>query len=71
MANYLNLKQQSNNNKTFIKQVLKSKKCRLRLKDEGALILNNLINETIEKLKSNESPNLYPNLLNPSIDISI
>ena len=52
MANYLNLKQQFNNNKTFIKQVLQSKKCQLRLKDEGVLILNNLINETTEKLNS-------------------
>ena len=52
MANYLDLKQQFNNNKTFIKQVLQSKKCQLRLKDEGVLILNNLINETTEKLNS-------------------
>ena len=52
MANYLNLKQQFNNNKTFIQQVLQSKKCQLRLKDEGVLILNNLINETTEKLNS-------------------
>ena len=52
MANYLNLKQQFNNNKTFIQQVLQSKKCQLRLKDEGILILNNLINETTEKLNS-------------------
>lgn len=52
MANYLELKQQFDNNKTFIKQVLQSKKCQLRLKDEGVLILNNLINETTEKLNS-------------------
>lgn len=52
MANYLDLEQQFNNNKTFIKQVLHSKKCQLRLKDEGVLILNNLINETTEKLNS-------------------
>ena len=60
MANYLDLKQQFNNNKTFIQQVLQSKKCQLRLKDEGVLILNNLINETTEKLNSNpkvDNPN--------------
>lgn len=43
MANYLELKQQFDNNKTFIKQVLNDQKCQLRLKSEGLLTLKKLI----------------------------
>ena len=50
MANYLELKQQFDNNKTFIKQVLQSKKCQLRLKSDGLSTLNNFINETTKRI---------------------
>ena len=43
MANYLQLKQQFNSNKKFIKQVLNDQKCQLRLQAEGLSTLNNLI----------------------------
>ena len=50
MANYLQLKQQFNSNKKFIKQVLNDQKCQLRLKSDGLSTLNNFINETTKRI---------------------
>ena len=52
MANYLQLKQQFNSNKKFIKQVLNNQKCQLRLQAEGLSTLNNLINQTTQIITS-------------------
>ncbi len=52
MANYLQLKKQFNSNKKFIKQVLNDQKCQLRLQAEGISTLNNLINQTTQKITS-------------------
>ena len=52
MANYLQLKKQFNSNKKFIKQVLNDQKCQLRLQAEGLSTLNNLINQTTQKITS-------------------
>ena len=46
MANYLQLKQK------FIKQVWNDQKCQLRLQAKGLSIINNLINQTTQKITS-------------------
>ncbi len=52
MANYLQLKQQFNKNQKFIQKVLNDQKCQLRLKSGGLSTLNNLIDQTTQKLSS-------------------
>ena len=52
MANYLELKQQFDSNKTFIKQVLNDQKCQRRLKSEGLLTLKKLLKQTIKKINN-------------------
>ena len=64
MANYLQLKQQFNSNKKFIKQVLNDQKCQLRLQAEGLSILNNFINETIKRIT------IIPKVDNPTYSLS-
>ena len=43
---------QFNPNKKYIKQVLNDQKCQLRLQTEGLSTLNNLINQTTQKITS-------------------
>ena len=52
MANYKDLKKEFNNNKHLIKKVLNDEKCQLRLKSEGLLLLQNLIDETTKKVEA-------------------